>query len=175
MVEFWLVLHTALFNIIDLVHQPRRRLWAEWKYQFSIFQPVSDNVVANQFNSKFDSKPKHCEQLLIHCKYRTKNPSKLPLALHRLFACFRFEWSKGTPPLKKKCFLSGIAQMRGGRPLPELKNTIYTFIFDGRKRCTSCPKEGEGGVIWAMPERKHLFLKEVFPKTNAFCNWRQIH
>ena len=33
--------------------------------------------------------------------------------------------------LKKKCFLSGI--------------TIYTFIFDGRKRCTSCPKEGEGG------------------------------
>ena len=33
----------------------------------------------------------------------------------------------------------------GGRPLPELENTIYTFIFDGRKRCTSCPKEGEGG------------------------------
>ena len=29
----------------------------------------------------------------------------------------------------------------GGRPLPELKNTIYIFIFDGRKRCTSCPKE----------------------------------
>ena len=54
----------------------------------------------------------------------------------------------------------------GGRPLPELKNTIYTFIFDGRKRCTSCPKEGEGGeVIRAMPERKHSFLKEVFPKT----------
>ena len=45
---------------------------------------------------------------------------------------------------KKKCFLSGIARMRGGRPLPELKNTIYIFIFDGRKRCTSCPKEGEG-------------------------------
>ena len=53
----------------------------------------------------------------------------------------------------------------GGRPLPKLKNTIYTFIFDGRKRCTSCPKEGEGGeVIWAMPERKHSFLKEVFPQ-----------
>ena len=51
---------------------------------------------------------------------------------------------KGTPP-KKKCFLSGIARMRGGRPLPELKNTLYIFLYDGRKRCTSCPKEGEGG------------------------------
>ena len=52
--------------------------------------------------------------------------------------------------------------------MPELKNTIYIFIFDGRKRCTSCPKEGEGGgggEIWAMPERKHLFLKEVFPNS----------
>ena len=50
----------------------------------------------------------------------------------------------------------------GGRPLPELKNTIYIFIFDGRKRCTSCPKEGEGGgggVIRAMPERKHSFSR----------------
>ena len=47
----------------------------------------------------------------------------------------------------------------GGSPLPDLKNTIYIFSFDGRKRCTSCPKEGEGGeVIRAMPERKHLFL-----------------
>ena len=53
----------------------------------------------------------------------------------------------------------------GGRPLPELENTIYIFIFDGRKRCTSCPKEGEGGgeVIRAMPERKHSFFQEVFP------------
>ena len=61
----------------------------------------------------------------------------------------------------------------GGRPLPELKNTIYIFIFDGRKRCTSCPKEGEGGggeVIWAMPERKHSFLKEVFPKYDSKPN-----
>ena len=33
----------------------------------------------------------------------------------------------------------------GGRALPELKNTLYIFLFDGRKRCTSCPKEGEGG------------------------------
>jgi len=59
----------------------------------------------------------------------------------------------------------------GGRALPELKNTLYIFLYDGRKRCTSCPKEGEGGgggggggeVIWAMPERKHFFSKEVFP------------
>ena len=50
--------------------------------------------------------------------------------------------------------------------MPELKNTLYIFLYDGRKRCTSCPKEGEGGgeVIWAMPERKHSFLNEVFPK-----------
>ena len=56
----------------------------------------------------------------------------------------------------------------GGRALPELKNTLYIFLYDGRKRCTSCPKEGEGGegeVIRAMPERKHLFLYEVFPNT----------
>ena len=55
--------------------------------------------------------------------------------------------------------------MRGGGALPELKNTIYTFIFDGRKRCTSCPKEGEGGgeVFRAMPEIKHSFFQEVFP------------
>ena len=33
----------------------------------------------------------------------------------------------------------------GGRALPELKNTLYIFLYDGRKRCTSCPKEGEGG------------------------------
>ena len=29
--------------------------------------------------------------------------------------------------------------------MPELKNTLYIFLYDGRKRCTSCPKEGEGG------------------------------
>ena len=28
--------------------------------------------------------------------------------------------------------------------MPELKNTLYIFLYDGRKRCTSCPKEGEG-------------------------------
>ena len=67
--------------------------------------------------------------------------------------------------LEKKCFLSGIARMWGG-PLPGLKNTLYIFLFDGRKRCTSCPKEGGGEVIWAMPERKHSFLHEVFPKVD---------
>ena len=29
--------------------------------------------------------------------------------------------------------------------LPELKNTLYIFLYDDRKRCTSCPREGEGG------------------------------
>ena len=60
----------------------------------------------------------------------------------------------------------------GGGPLPELKNTIYIFIFDGRKRCTSCPKEGgerEREVIRAMPERKHSFLQEVFPYVEDIC------
>ena len=64
----------------------------------------------------------------------------------------------------KKCFLSGI-EGGGEDPARIKKNIIYILIFDGRKRCTSCPKEGEGGgeVIRAMPERKHLFVKEVFP------------
>ena len=66
---------------------------------------------------------------------------------------------------KKKMFSFGHCPNEGGGTLPELKNTLYIFIFDGRKRCTSCPKWGEGGgeVIWAMPERKHSFFKEVFP------------
>merc|ERR1719220_2334004 len=53
----------------------------------------------------------------------------------------------------------------GGRALPELKNTLYIFLFDGRKSCTSCPNWGEGGgeVIWAMPERKHSFFPGGVP------------
>ena len=66
--------------------------------------------------------------------------------------------------MKKKMFSFGHCPNEGGGALPELKNTLYIFLYDGRKRCTSCPKEGEGGeVIWAMPERKHSFLNEVFP------------
>ena len=65
---------------------------------------------------------------------------------------------------KKKMFSFGHCPNEGGgRTLPELKNTLYIFIFDGRKRCTSCPKWGGGEVIRAMPERKHSFFKEVFP------------
>ena len=33
---------------------------------------------------------------------------------------------KGTPP-EKKCFLSGIARMRGGRPLPEFFGPFFTM------------------------------------------------
>ena len=51
----------------------------------------------------------------------------------------------GNTSSKKKNSFGHCPNEGGGRPLPELKNTIYTFIFDGRKRCTSCPKEGEGG------------------------------
>ena len=78
--------------------------------------------------------------------------------------------------MKKKMFSFGHCPNEGGgRALPELKNTLYIFLYDGRKRCTSCPKEGEGGgggggeVIWAMPERKHSFLNEVFPKMIIDC------
>ena len=53
----------------------------------------------------------------------------------------------GTPPKKNVFFRALPEKGGGGRPLPELKNTIYIFIFDGRKRCTSCPKEGEGGYL----------------------------
>ena len=63
--------------------------------------------------------------------------------------------------LPKKKFLSGIARMRGGGgpwALPELKNTIYIFIFDGRKRCTNCPKEGEGGGGNLGNARKKTFF-----------------
>ena len=61
---------------------------------------------------------------------------------HTVHSFTLYVTAKGTPHGKE--ILSGIARMRGGRPLPELKNTIYIFIFDGRKRCTSCPKEGQG-------------------------------
>ena len=47
---------------------------------------------------------------------------------------------------RKKMFSFGHCPNEGGgRALPELKNTLYIFLFDGRKRCTSCPKKGEGG------------------------------
>ena len=44
-------------------------------------------------------------------------------------------------------------------------HTRKTSVLTSEKRCTSCPKWGEGGgeVIRAMPKRKHSFLKEVFP------------
>ena len=41
--------------------------------------------------------------------------------------------------------------MRGGRPLPELKkHNIYIYFWRPKK-------------MYKLPERKHLFLKEVFP------------
>ena len=33
-------------------------------------------------------------------------------------------------------------------------------------------KKGRGEVIWAMPERKHSFLNEVFPNTVLFGSWK---
>ena len=65
--------------------------------------------------------------------------------------------SKGTTLGKKMFSFGHCPNQGGGRPLLELKNIIYIYIciFDGRKRCRSCPKEGE--------ERKHSFSQEVFP------------
>ena len=42
--------------------------------------------------------------------------------------------------------------------MPELKNTLYIFLFNGRKRCTSCPKEGEGGRSNPGDARKKAFF-----------------
>ena len=40
-------------------------------------------------------------------------------------------------------------------------------VFDVQKKLYNLPELGGGGgveeVIWAMPERKHSFLQEVFP------------
>ena len=48
---------------------------------------------------------------------------------------------------KKKMFSFGHCPNEGGGEDPaRIKNTLYIFIFDGRKRCTSCPNWGEGGV-----------------------------
>ena len=73
----------------------------------------------------------------------------------------------------------------GGRPLPELKNTIYIFIFDGRKRCTSCPKEGEGeggsGNSGNARKKTLFFLRScslsytiLIHKSSSFCNFPYI-
>ena len=52
---------------------------------------------------------------------------------------------KGTPHVKKMFSFGHCPNEEGGRALPELKNTLYIFLYDGRKRCTSCPKGEEGG------------------------------
>ena len=49
--------------------------------------------------------------------------------------------AKGTPHEKKMFSFGHCPNEGGGRALPELKNTLYIFLYDGRKRCTSCPKE----------------------------------
>ena len=82
MVDFWLVLHTALFNIIDLVHQPRRRLWAEWKFQFfSLYLTMllqtnlTANLIQNQnivsscsYTANIEQRtPQNCPWLFIVC------------------------------------------------------------------------------------------------------------
>ena len=75
--------------------------------------------------------------------------------------------TKGRPPIKK-CFLSGIARMRGVEAPARIKKTQYIYSFlTAEKDVQVARKRGRGGeVIWAMPERKHLFLNEVFPKTH---------
>ena len=60
----------------------------------------------------------------------------------------------------------------GGGPCPNLKNIIYILFLTAEKDVQVARKKGrgEGGeVIRAMPERKHLFLKEVFPNAHITC------
>ena len=90
----------------------------------------------------------------------------------------------GNTSHKKECFLLDIARIPGegtGSCLPYPHNHVLkigNFSQNSKnlraKRCfwckkvgPSCPNWREGeGVIWAMPERKHLFLREVFPYSN---------
>ena len=48
---------------------------------------------------------------------------------------------------------------------------LYFFLSYAQyeKRGPSCPNWGErgGGLIWAMPESKHSFFCEVFPKAKG--------
>ena len=44
-----------------------------------------------------------------------------------------------------------------------VKNIIYIFIFDGRKRCTSFPKEGEGGGNLGNARKKTFIFKGGLP------------
>ena len=70
--------------------------------------------------------------------------------------------------LPKKCFLSGIARMkgRGGEALARIKKyNIYIYLWRTKKMYKLPERRGGGGggVIRAMPERKHSFFQEVFP------------
>ena len=65
--------------------------------------------------------------------------------------------SKGTPPMKKKCFLSGIARMRGGGG-PCLNQKIhYIYLFLTAEKDVQVARNGGRGrggeVIRAMSER----------------------
>ena len=72
----------------------------------------------------------------------------------------------GKTSIEKKCFLSGIARMRGG--LPELKNIIYIYLFLTTEKDVQVARNWGGGVIRAMPERKHSLFQEVFPYLAIF-------
>ena len=66
----------------------------------------------------------------------------------------------GKTSMEKKCFLLGIARMRGGGTLPEFKNKLWIFVFGGAKKTEKLPDGGGGGggeVRRAMPKRKQFF------------------
>ena len=73
--------------------------------------------------------------------------------------------TKGTPH-EKKCFLSGIARMRGGEGLARIKKYTLYIPFRRHKKIYKLPERRGGGggeVIQAMPERKHFFSQDGFP------------
>ena len=58
---------------------------------------------------------------------------------------------------------------------PHFKVTLDTFHLISIRQCLSALKKGDqlaqicgGGVVWAMPERKHSFFRWTFPDTS---NW----
>ena len=80
--------------------------------------------------------PHHGYFLFITQYENSQFGSLLYVVLMKINATTPTNYYLGNTSFNKKCFLSGIA-------LPELKNTLYIFFYDGRKRCTSCPKWGE--------------------------------
>ena len=61
---------------------------------------------------------------------------------------------KGTPPKKKNVFFWALPEWGGGEALARIKKYIMYIYLWRAKKMYKLPERG-GGVIRAMPERKH--------------------